>query len=139
MSDCCGVGDVTVDVPMKHRCPVNGAEYGRVHVKTILHHIREPWTVPVTDQGYYFCSDSNCDVVYFGQDDSVYPKSVIRTKVGIKDSGPEELVCYCFGVTRREAERNSTIKEYVVAKTKASLCSCETSNPSGRCCLKKFP
>jgi hypothetical protein len=27
----------------------------------------------------------------------------------------------------------------VMAQTKAGLCSCDTSNPSGRCCLKDFP
>jgi len=139
MPDCCADAEVNEMTPRKYRCPVNGREYRAVHLKTMLHHIRQPWKVPLREQGYFFCSDRECDVVYFGQDGAIIPKSALRTKVGIKEDGADDLVCYCFGVTRQEAERNSSIRSFVADKTKESMCSCETSNPSGVCCLVNFP
>lgn len=125
--------------PKKASCPVNGKEYGSVGVKTILHHLAEPWSESLKGQSYYYCTDVNCDVVYFGQDQSVILMSALRTKVGLKDASPERSVCYCFGVSYAVAENDKRVKVFVTEMTKQSLCSCETSNPSGRCCLKDFP
>ena len=91
------------------------------------------------DQRYFFCDDPNCDVVYFGEDKSVILKSQLRTKVGLKEATEDALLCYCFGVTKADGLSNPSIKNFVSAETKQGLCSCETSNPSGRCCLKDFP
>ena len=123
----------------KHRCPVNGKEYSSVGVKTILHHLIAPWKKELSSKSYYYCTDKDCDVVYFGQDDSVISKYELRTKVGIKENGPDRTVCYCFGVSYLAAEESAVAVNFVKEKTKNSLCSCETSNPSGRCCLKDFP
>jgi hypothetical protein len=122
----------------KYRCPVNGKEYASVGIKTILHHVAKPWQKDLTSKGYYFCSDKDCDVVYFGQDDSVILKSELRTKVGIKETVPDRTICYCFGVSGTTA-REKIALDFVKDKTRQALCSCETSNPSGRCCLKDFP
>jgi hypothetical protein len=108
-------------------------------VKTILHHLHEPWKNDLSSKAYYFCSDKDCDIVYFGQDDSVISKTELRTVVGIKDNSPDRLACYCFGIPFFVAENNGAILDYVKDNTKKALCSCETSNPSGRCCLKDFP
>jgi len=139
VTECCDSNISDCNPPKKACCPVNGKEYGAVGVKTILHHLAEPWSKNVKDQSYYYCTDANCDVVYFGQDLSVIPKSSLRTKVGIKDPSPERVVCYCFGVSYVAAENDERAREFVTEMTKQSLCSCETSNPSGRCCLKDFP
>jgi hypothetical protein len=50
-----------------------------------------------------------------------------------------DLLCYCFGISREDFKRDPGLRDFVVAKTKAGECSCETKNPSGRCCLKDFP
>jgi hypothetical protein len=118
---------------------VNGQEYKSVAMKTILHHINSPWKWAEKRQGYYFCDDPNCDVVYFGEDNSVMTKTEIRTTVGIKERKPDTLTCYCFGVSNSEAQQHPAIRDFIVSKTKAGVCSCDTSNPSGRCCLKDFP
>ncbi|MDH5711138.1 MAG: hypothetical protein OEZ15_05690 [Gammaproteobacteria bacterium] len=123
----------------KHRCPVNGKEYTGVSEKTILHHIKEPWNWRGTSRSYYFCDDQECDVVYFGQDNSVIKKSEIRMFVGIKEKSGNSLVCYCFGVTFDEAYDNPEIKAFVIEKAKDHVCECEARNPSGKCCLKNFP
>jgi hypothetical protein len=79
-------------------------------------------------------------VVYFGEDDSTILSAEMRTVVGIKDPQNEmALSCYCFDVTHAEAQDHPAIKQFVVEKTKSGACSCESQNPSGRCCLKDFP
>ena len=105
MSDCCHSA-CTTEMPSKtHVCPVNGQEYKPVSLRTILHHISSPWVWVEKQQGYYFCDDPNCDVVYFGEDGSVITKTEIRTTVGIKEGKPDALTCYCFGVSNLEAQQ----------------------------------
>jgi hypothetical protein len=88
---------------------------------------------------YFFCADPECDVVYFADDDSIITKSQLRTTVGVKESSNDTPACYCFGVTKADAISDPGIREYVMHQTKHAQCSCDVSNPSGRCCLKDFP
>jgi len=110
-----------------------------VSIVTIAHHIKEPWNWKNKEQGYYFCDDPECDVVYFGQDNSIIQKQQLRTPVGIKQKSEESLICYCFGVNRHEASTNIKAKTFVIKNTKNHTCACEIRNPSGKCCLKDFP
>lgn len=138
MSDCCASSKCTTH-PNKHRCPANGKEYVELSARTIAHHIKQAWKWSGAGIRYFYCDDPDCDVVYFGEDGSVVLKSQLRTLVGAKETSEDALVCYCFGVTKAEAKRDSKARDYVLSRTKRGLCSCETSNPSGRCCLKDFP
>lgn len=138
MSDCCASSGCENNHPKKHRCPVNGQEYSEVAVRTIAHHIMESWNWVATAKRYYFCDDPECDVVYFGDDGSTILKSQIRTHIGVKEKTDDSLLCYCFGVSKADFQRHPAIKNFVIAQTKAGQCSCETSNPSGRCCLIDF-
>ena len=139
MSDCCSHSCTTGTNHNKYRCPVNGKAYKEVSEKTIMHHIKEPWRWKGKSQSYYFCDDPECNVVYFGQDDSVIEKSDVRTPVGVKEKSSDSLVCYCFGVTTVEASTNPEVKTFVIEKTKGHVCECEARNPSGKCCLSDFP
>ena len=91
MSDCCSKSCSHSET---HRCPANGKEYKGVSKKTILHHIKEPWRWQGESQSYYFCDDPECDVVYFGQDNSTIEKSALRTIVGIKEKSDSFPICY---------------------------------------------
>ena len=139
MSNCCSTLGCDNSHSRKHQCPSNGKEYLEVSPRTIAHHIKESWTWAKTATRYFFCDDPECDVVYFGDDGSTILKSQLRTQVGVKERTDDSLLCYCFGVCNAEFGSNPIVKNYVIAQTKAGLCSCETSNPSGRCCLKDFP
>ena len=139
MSDCCSSSSNTAISNKKYKCPVNGNEYHEVDVSTIIKHIKTPWNWIEASQKYYFCEDPNCDVVYYGEDNSIVTKSEVRTKVGIKEQSVESLICYCFGVTRKDVENNPDVKSFVIKQTKDKVCACESLNPSGRCCLKDFP
>ncbi|MFZ1537646.1 MAG: hypothetical protein WAT23_09730 [Chromatiaceae bacterium] len=138
MSSCCSSSGCDSAQPHKGRCPVNGLVYSEVTVRTIAHHIQEPWSWVPSAKHYYFCDAPDCDVAYFGDDNSVVLKTRLRHRVGVKERAEQDLLCYCFGVSRADFERDPATKEFVIAQTKIGACSCETSNPSGRCCLKDF-
>ena len=53
--------------------------------------------------------DPECDVVYFGQDNSIIEKSALRTVVGIKEKSDTFPICYCFGVSANQAATNTEI------------------------------
>lgn len=138
MNDCCvpaGGGDAPTK---KQRCPCNGRESLEVSARTIAHHIKDAWTWHPTARRYFFCDDPACEVVYFGDDGSTILTSQLRTPLGVKEMSEEGLLCYCFGVTKSDFQRNPATRDFLLAQTKAGQCSCATSNPSGRCCLKDF-
>ncbi len=139
MSSCCSVTPHADAHPKKHACPANGNVYGEVSLKTIKHHISQPWSWTPTSKHYYFCSDPECDVVYFGSDDCVIFGSELKTQISGKAVKDSDLYCYCFGVTKGDYKNNPSIKDFVIEQTKNGQCSCQTSNPSGLCCLKDFP
>lgn len=137
MTNCCSSLNKSQTPPKKHKCPENGKLCSSVPATTILHHINEPWKWNNTEQSYYFCKDPSCEVVYFGEDNSVIYKSSLRTEVGIKEENPNSLICYCFGVSKADSS-SKKIKEFVIKNTKEKICACTTRNPSGRCCLIDF-
>lgn len=94
------------------------------------------------DTGWRFCDSSDCDVVYFSElDDTTFTKSQLKVDVGIKEASGERPLCYCFGHSvesmKRELQATGgcTALEDIRAKMKDPGCHCETSNPSGSCCL----
>jgi len=105
----------------------------------MLHHIHQPWTYDFASEHYYYCANSSCDVVYFSETNTLINRSRIRTHHNDSTALDDELVCFCFAVKKSEATANKGIKAFVIEQTRQSLCSCESANPSGRCCLKNFP
>ncbi len=93
-------------------------------------------------QTFWLCEDSDCDVVYFGEDGTLLETSDVRMIPSFK-GGPSQndLVCYCFLYSRQDIEDElkasgeTTIFERISAEVKAENCACEVRNPSGKCCL----
>ena len=139
MNNCCSSSTSDSAHSNKSRCPVNGREYSAVPVKTIAHHIKEPSAWAPSADRYYFCDAPDCDVAYFGDDNSIVLTSQLRTRIGVKERTGDDLLCYCFGFSRADLERDPAKREFVIAQTRIGACSCETSNPSGKCCVKDFP
>jgi len=144
MSDCCNVdSEANQDVRSKtvnSICPECGQRSKSVSLKTVLHHVKQVWASKLSDQQYYFCPAAECNVVYFATEQArTITKAEIRTLIGSQEESADALICFCFGVSKAEAANNKDIKAFVITQTKASLCSCATANPSGRCCLKDFP
>lgn len=139
MSDCCSTSCHSSQVPKRHKCPANGIEYGQVPSLTIKHQIKSPWSWSPTEQGYYFCTDPDCPVVYFGEDDSIIEKQDLRSEIGVKTDSANALICYCYGVTKSQAKADPRILNFVIEETRLHQCACEAKNPSGKCCLSEFP
>lgn len=141
MSSCCS--PLNSKNNSRHICPTNGKPYLQVPLSTVLQHIKKPWKMQHDkdiEQQYYFCSDPDCETVYFSEDNQVIAHSELRTVVGIKNPDDiQALCCYCFDITCEEARKDKELKNYVIDKTKNNVCACESQNPSGRCCLKDFP
>ncbi len=94
------------------------------------------------DTGWRFCDSPDCDVVYFSEtSDQVFTKAQLKVPVGVKETSGERPLCYCFGHSiasiKQELKtkgRSDAIGD-IRAKMKDPGCHCESSNPSGSCCL----
>jgi len=125
-------------------CPVSATTGHKVKQVTLGNHLRlEHWAM-AWEEGFYFCSDATCPVVYYNHLRSRYfTQDEIRTRVGIKAGGPPVPVCYCMNVTEAQileeiqVKRCCTsveeIKQYTRART-GKLC--HVTNPAGKCCGK---
>ena len=139
MSHCCASDKKPQQSPKQVACHRDGNLCAQVPYNTVLHHVKQPWKLTPTEQAYYFCDHSECDVVYFGSDESIIDKIDVRTPVGIKEDSEDALICYCYGVSKGEALKDDLAKRFVIEQTKKGLCACMIRNPSGKCCLKDFP
>jgi hypothetical protein len=91
---------------------------------------------PLSDyNGFYFCKNPNCDVIYFNNTSNIYlKKEHINTKVGLKEG--KGLICYCFDYKVEDVKQNGQeIINQINQKIKEFGCECEIKNPTGRCCL----
>lgn len=138
MTSCCSSTTDKSQKNLKHPCPGNNKSYATVSLNTILHHLKNPWQWQEKEQNYYFCDDPDCDVIYYGEDNTIIQQNRLRTPVGIKNQTPKAMICYCFGITYSELEKDPQLRQFVIDKTKNNHCACKILNPSGRCCLKEF-
>ena len=111
MSDCCPSSRKPEQSSSKHICPINGMEYKQVPFRTVIHHLRKPWQWKSATKNYYFCDDPDCEVVYFGEDNTTIDEGSLRHVVGIKDRSDDAIICYCFGVSRADAVQDTNIIE----------------------------
>jgi len=117
------------------RCPECSTEGWRVLPLTVGAHVKEGlWSKIKGD--FYFCSLESCEVVYFNEQ-TVFRKGELKTRVGVKEREEPKPVCYCNRVTEKmllEAAENFG-KEKAVEITGAGKGKwCVVTNPSGRCC-----
>lgn len=138
MAACCTLDNENKPGILKQPCPSCGQAALEVSRQTMMQHIKDVWAYPFSDEAYYFCRSPACEVVYFTASGEQLDKSAIRTTIGIKEQNDEAIICYCFGINKIMAA-NKDVKDFVIQQTRESSCACETSNPSGRCCLKDFP
>jgi hypothetical protein len=90
---------------------------------------------------YRFCSDADCNVVYFDADGHLFTTDDLRVPVWLKEPPGARMICYCFGENetdiRAEVERTGASKavDRVRDHIEAGRCACEVRNPKGSCCL----
>jgi hypothetical protein len=106
-------------------------------------HLLKPGLIDrIEESNYRFCPNPDCRVVYFAESaSSTFTTDELRVRVGLKEREDPIPICYCFGHTvasaRDELARTSrsTVVASITAEIKAGRCACETTNPSGSCCL----
>jgi hypothetical protein len=142
MSDCCPVNAKTGPAPAVMACPGSGARSKQVDMLTVKSLVRQlPLGMPNTE--YYFCEAADCDVVYFPFDSQapLFRRADLLVRVGSKETDDPIPVCYCFGFTRDDIQKeitetgDSIVANRISAEVKAGNCACEVKNPSGKCCL----
>ncbi|MCC6179862.1 MAG: hypothetical protein IT305_31500 [Chloroflexi bacterium] len=88
-----------------------------------------------------FCEARTCDVVYVGASGALIRKDELKTRVGVKETADPVPICYCWSFNEGRIikdlvrEGRSTVRDFIAAQVRDGRCTCETSNPSGRCCL----
>ncbi len=110
MTDCCTVTTNDKTPPKTAVCPRNGRTYAGVERRTVLHHACQPWARTLTHQGYYFCDDADCDVVYFGEDQSLLIRGDLRGDVGQKSHRPDKTLCYCFDIHAADIQAERSLR-----------------------------
>ena len=142
MSDCCTVNAKTGMAPAVMACPASGARSKQVDMLTVSSLVRQlPLGMLHTE--YYFCEAADCDVVYFpfNSQAPLFRRADLLVRVGSKETEDPIPVCYCFGFTREDIQKEitetgeSTVANRISAEVKAGNCACEVKNPSGKCCL----
>ena len=138
---CCLISEVT-EAPPRADCPESGTSSRKIQHRTIEHLVKPELVEKILAAQYYYCSVSDCPVVYFSQDgDSRFTTEDIQVAVFAKDPGKEVNVCYCYDWSRGRIEDeirktgDSTASKEVAEKVRASLCECDIKNPKGTCCL----
>ena len=129
----------------RSNCPTCHQPQKSVGVDVLRHHLVSPLNQHIEAQGYYFCANTHCSTVYFGENGQEYTQQQVRGVVGQKQTSPTRPLCYCFDISAQQVidELNNTgsspSKDFVIAQTKAQSCACQYRNPSGACCLADFP
>ena len=124
----------------KAYCPECGKQGKPVQRITLESLLKEP--EKIQDQAYWFCATADCPAVYFSYPSaSVFHKTDLKVRVGIKETEDPIPLCYCFGWDRKRIQDEirqtgkSTAVESITKEVKAGRCFCERSNPQGTCCL----
>ncbi len=116
-----------------YRCPICGNKGNKVKNDTMIHHVKD--ISKMGDRGYFFCSNSECDVVYF-QDKETFTINMVNKEIGLKNtSSSQSSICYCYNYPRSELYDESIIDKINI-RIENYGSRCDIRNPSGRCCLK---
>jgi hypothetical protein len=140
MSDCCNLPEHVE--ALDERCRRCGARGRRVRRETMESLLKPQALERLESVPYFFDRTPSCDVVYFSNEGrSYFQKDELTERVGLKGTEPPVPLCYCFGHTDESAREEivatgrSTVAKRIAAEVEAGNCSCETKNPSGKCCL----
>lgn len=122
-------------------CPVSATPGKEVDLQTVKALLREHSLRRISKHQHHFCSDPDCEVVYFDEAGGVYLKDDVRMAVWQKEPSGRRMICYCFDeseagmLTECELVGTTAAAERVRAHIAAGRCACEVRNPRGACCL----
>lgn len=140
MSDCCSVSHKNKSTEIK--CPTCEQEGKHVELLTIRAMTRRdfPHYGELT-RGFLCLNPDDSTVYYFPNLDFSVNQDDVVTDIGFKTNSKTKTICYCFRHTKEDIiddyleNGRSNIEIDVRQKVKDKLCTCEVSNPKGKCCL----
>merc|ERR1711879_352467 len=60
-------------------------------------------------EGFHFCSNANCNVIYF-QEEKIIKQCELIKKVGLKEWTNPKTICYCFNLTKEKYRKKKNTK-----------------------------
>lgn len=141
MASCCSVPQVE-KISTDTKCPTCDQEGKQVELLTIRSMTRRdfPHYGELT-KGFLCLNPDDSTVYYFSNLGFTISQSDVVTDIGFKTNSNTKTICYCFRHTKQEIiddyliNNESNIEMDVRKKVKEKLCTCEVSNPKGKCCL----
>ncbi len=90
-----------------------------------------------TTESWRFCRTGDCSVAYFSDRNQAVPVSDVRVRVSQKETHADRPVCYCFGYSARDVQKDGAglIPADIAGKCRRGEDRCEETNPQGGCCL----
>ncbi|GEA19815.1 (2Fe-2S)-binding protein [Moorella sp. E306M] len=82
-------------------CPVCGTRGQKVPDITVASLLNTPAAASLKAIQYNLCLSSSCNVVYYGDNGTVFTKENVRVPVWFKEESPR-IICYCNNVTDNE-------------------------------------
>lgn len=131
----------TTQPTAKAACPGCALEAKSVLAQTLKQMLTSKAQLRVDDlSGFYYCKTPSCPIIYFNENVELFQKD-LTVIVGLKQGSLPDTLCYCFEWTKTaiemewEEKGESRAVEDITEKMASIGCSCESLNPSGRCCL----
>ncbi len=131
---------MTIATTTAPECPGCGKKGKAVRALTLRALLKDQFIGQVAEADYRFCAAEECDVVYFGNNQT-FTRPQLKVAVGVKETTGERPLCYCFGHSvagikeELQAKGRSDALEDIRRQMKDPGCRCEVTNPSGSCCL----
>ncbi len=135
--DCCAEPSTHSSQTSCPKCGQAGKKVDEVTLKSLL---GSSALERRSETAHRFCSTPSCPVVYFGASES-FTTDEVTVPVFQKHPAPETPVCYCFGITIEDVQKDvlttdrPSIEKRIRSLVKADRCACELRNPQGSCCL----
>lgn len=105
--DCCSSNHKEVRIENDGVCPScknNGKSLKLITLKSML--IPSVLETLNANVNHYFCSNKECDVVYFDAENKKYLTSDIKVVVHQKNDDVTTPICYCFDWTKEKIEKH---------------------------------
>lgn len=96
--------------PSDKPCPECGTRGKRVAGITVASLLNTKGREKIFATRYNLCLSPSCQVVYYGDDGSLFTKDQVRVPVWFKEQASPRIICYCKNVT------DSDILEHIVTR-----------------------
>ena len=117
------------------KCPQCRQKGHKVENDTMIHHVKD--ISKMGDGGYSYCSNPQCDVVYF-RNEETFTTRMINKEIGFKYSASEQAtVCFCYNYPKSELYDDTLIDKINIRIDNYGN-RCDIRNPNGKCCIKEI-